>query len=225
MDPKEQMMNTTMSQLIPLNNALSYHVVDNHMMTQDGCNQEHPVNPLSGWPIDPYRHDPYRHDPYLHGSYLHGSYRHDQESLVEPAVTVDFPNNDLFFLDDVDTSTLDASFDNPSYLVDPVLFEQDLLQLPTSVTPNRDAIVATETSAIDITASMEPPITNKNVAEPAFTCPRGCRGSFRRPGDYRRHMRKHEKPRYKCAVIDCDRTFYRADKLRDHLKKAHKLKL
>jgi hypothetical protein len=35
-------------------------------------------------------------------------------------------------------------------------------------------------------------------------------------------MRKHVKPRYKCPDIDCDKTFYRADKLRDHLKQGHK---
>jgi hypothetical protein len=56
----------------------------------------------------------------------------------------------------------------------------------------------------------------------AHRCPHGCRGTFRRDGDYRRHMRKHVKPRYRCPVMDCDMTFYRADKMRDHLRQGHK---
>ena len=35
-------------------------------------------------------------------------------------------------------------------------------------------------------------------------------------------MRKHGQPRYKCLMFDCDKTFYRADKLRDHLRQGHK---
>ena len=56
-------------------------------------------------------------------------------------------------------------------------------------------------------------------------CPLGCAATFGRPGDYRRHMRKHERPRYRCAVIDCDMQFARFDKLRDHLRQGHRLSL
>jgi hypothetical protein len=58
-----------------------------------------------------------------------------------------------------------------------------------------------------------------------FTCSNGCGKSFRRAGDCRRHMLKHGPPKFKCAVIDCDMTFYRADKLRAHLKQGHKITL
>jgi hypothetical protein len=80
------------------------------------------------------------------------------------------------------------------------------------------------TSAHAVHGFTPEPTPQANSKE-TMRCLQGCPGSFRRPGDYRRHMRKHEKPRYKCVVVDCDKTFYRADKLRDHIKKGHKLTL
>ncbi|KAF1850426.1 uncharacterized protein K460DRAFT_412133 [Cucurbitaria berberidis CBS 394.84] len=62
----------------------------------------------------------------------------------------------------------------------------------------------------------------QTTASDRMNCPNGCAGTFRRPGDYRRHMRKHASPRFKCMMYDCDKTFYRADKLRDHIKRGHK---
>ena len=56
----------------------------------------------------------------------------------------------------------------------------------------------------------------------SIRCPKGCRATFGRGEELRRHMKKHQAPRYRCCFIDCDMTFYRADKLRDHLKKGHK---
>jgi hypothetical protein len=60
------------------------------------------------------------------------------------------------------------------------------------------------------------------TGEERIRCPRGCRATFRRGGDYRRHMQMHTTPRYKCPIFDCDMTFYRADKLRDHARQGHK---
>lgn len=60
------------------------------------------------------------------------------------------------------------------------------------------------------------------IADEVHRCPHGCIRAFRRPGDYRRHMRKHDRPRYKCPKFDCDKTFYRADKMRDHIRQGHK---
>jgi uncharacterized C2H2 Zn-finger protein len=54
-----------------------------------------------------------------------------------------------------------------------------------------------------------------------FFCPR-CDKSFRRVADLRRHALKHEKPQYTCDVPGCARSFYRKDKLRDHVRQAHK---
>jgi hypothetical protein len=57
------------------------------------------------------------------------------------------------------------------------------------------------------------------VHEPRIRCTAsGCTKTFRRPGDYRRHMRKHQAPIFKCIDVDCDLKFYRMDKLRDHLR-------
>jgi len=52
-------------------------------------------------------------------------------------------------------------------------------------------------------------------------CPHGCPATFDRTGEYRRHMIIHERPRYRCPLVDCTKTFSRADKLRDHAKKGH----
>jgi len=56
----------------------------------------------------------------------------------------------------------------------------------------------------------------------SIRCPRGCPETFGRNEEMRRHMRKHEVPRYKCPIYDCAMTFYRKDKLQDHAKKGHK---
>jgi len=52
-------------------------------------------------------------------------------------------------------------------------------------------------------------------------CPHGCPATFGRGGEYRRHMMIHERPRYRCPMVDCPKTFSRADKLRDHAKRGH----
>ncbi|OAG19192.1 hypothetical protein CC77DRAFT_1050984 [Alternaria alternata] len=64
------------------------------------------------------------------------------------------------------------------------------------------------------------------TAETRISCTAdGCTKTFRRPGDYRRHMRKHQDPILKCIVDDCDMKFYRLDKLRDHIRQGHKMVL
>ena len=64
------------------------------------------------------------------------------------------------------------------------------------------------------------------TAETRISCTvDGCTKTFRRPGDYRRHMRKHQDPILKCIVDDCDMKFYRLDKLRDHIRQGHKMVL
>jgi uncharacterized C2H2 Zn-finger protein len=68
-----------------------------------------------------------------------------------------------------------------------------------------------------------PPALVAPVAAPAnrIRCPQGCRATFGRGGDYRRHMKSHQRPRYRCPMVGCRMTFSRADKLRDHAKKGH----
>ena len=52
-------------------------------------------------------------------------------------------------------------------------------------------------------------------------CPYGCTNTFGRPGEYRRHMKKHDGPFFPCTRPHCGKMFYRQDKLRDHLDKGH----
>jgi hypothetical protein len=72
-------------------------------------------------------------------------------------------------------------------------------------------------NSIIIIRPTHPPGTN------ALTCPLGCRGTFGRPSEYRRHCKKHEGRSYPCMQPGCSRSFHRKDKLRDHLRQCHKI--
>jgi len=65
------------------------------------------------------------------------------------------------------------------------------------------------------------------VPEPRVRCDfPSCNKSFRRTGDCRRHMRKHNPVRaYSCVVDACGMKFYRLDKLRDHARDGHNITL
>jgi hypothetical protein len=52
-----------------------------------------------------------------------------------------------------------------------------------------------------------------------------CETTFQRSAELRRHMQKHEEPAHACEVMGCNRSFYRMDKLRDHVRQAHKGKI
>ncbi|KAH7385266.1 hypothetical protein DE146DRAFT_769015 [Phaeosphaeria sp. MPI-PUGE-AT-0046c] len=66
-----------------------------------------------------------------------------------------------------------------------------------------------------VQASLQP------SAQTAPVCPHGCRGTFGRPGEYRRHMGKHANPTFFCTQRGCLKSFYRKDKLKDHLRQGH----
>jgi hypothetical protein len=55
----------------------------------------------------------------------------------------------------------------------------------------------------------------------------GCGNIFNRPGDLVRHKQQHGVPQHPCLVHGCtrrgSRAFYRADKLRDHQRKKHRM--
>ena len=73
-------------------------------------------------------------------------------------------------------------------------------------------------STLSVTpASSQPP------SQGPMTCSRGCRGTFGRPEEYRRHMRKHGPRNIFCTQSGCTMAFYRKDKLNDHLRQAHKI--
>ncbi|KAH7075186.1 hypothetical protein FB567DRAFT_185411 [Paraphoma chrysanthemicola] len=56
-------------------------------------------------------------------------------------------------------------------------------------------------------------------------CPVDERRPFRRAGDYRRHLKKHDAPLHECILPGCGKTFYRHDKLKAHVGKAHNMDL
>jgi hypothetical protein len=55
----------------------------------------------------------------------------------------------------------------------------------------------------------------------------GCGNIFGRMGDFVRHRKQHGVPQHPCPVHGCNRrgsrAFYRADKLRDHQRKKHRM--
>jgi hypothetical protein len=66
-------------------------------------------------------------------------------------------------------------------------------------------------------------ILDHNVLERSFQCPvSGCRMSFSRQGDLNRHSKKHRPPEHPCKYPNCDKSFYRKDKLREHWEKEHR---
>lgn len=71
----------------------------------------------------------------------------------------------------------------------------------------------------------EPSTKGMQHDEQAMTrCTEGCPETFSRPVDFHRHMKKHKAHTLKCIKLGCDKTFYRLDKLRDYIKRGHKMK-
>jgi hypothetical protein len=58
--------------------------------------------------------------------------------------------------------------------------------------------------------------------EEPLTCAHGCKATFGRWAELRRHMGKHGEHSYLCPEPGCERAFYRKDKVGDHRKQFHK---
>jgi hypothetical protein len=90
---------------------------------------------------------------------------------------------------------------------------------PASAAPQPSSALYNPPSAVAIPAQARPQRPqNKQAGNELLTCPKGCEKTFRRAGDFRRHMKKHSPPMYRCPFNGCDRTFYRKDKAFDHSK-------
>jgi hypothetical protein len=118
-----------------------------------------------------------------------------------------------------DTGTL-AGFSGTNIMIfgaeDPFIFEE---------TPG---------GALMATMSVPPPIVSTlsrripaipNIPQPSgqgpLACPFGCRGTFGRSVEYRRHMSKHNGLNLPCTQPGCSSSFYRRDKLNYHLRQGH----
>ncbi|KAJ6283452.1 hypothetical protein J3E71DRAFT_341165 [Bipolaris maydis] len=73
------------------------------------------------------------------------------------------------------------------------------------------------TTALVPLSGVNPTVNNNN----SISC-RWCAAIFGRNGERNRHEKKHLAHKYRCMFSDCDKTFYRPDKLRDHLRQGHK---
>ena len=59
------------------------------------------------------------------------------------------------------------------------------------------------------------------TSEKPHACPFDCGKSFRRKGDMERHAGVHSDPTLLCHVAGCNRSFYRKDKLDEHVVRKH----
>ncbi|KAF2028317.1 hypothetical protein EK21DRAFT_113952 [Setomelanomma holmii] len=88
---------------------------------------------------------------------------------------------------------------------------------PVSPAPGHSILIAPHPQPTSLSVS-----TSQHHIEARIPCGfPGCNSTFRRVGDCRRHMGKHQAPTFRCITVDCDKTFYRVDKVRDHLRQGH----
>ncbi|EDU47941.1 predicted protein [Pyrenophora tritici-repentis Pt-1C-BFP] len=86
--------------------------------------------------------------------------------------------------------------------------------------PNADEIQQSE--AVYHTTTLAPTVPAPAPATTTNNVCTRCGKTFGRPSEMRRHAKKHLPPRFECNVEGCSKTFYRNDKLQDHLAKGHR---
>lgn len=94
--------------------------------------------------------------------------------------------------------------------------------------PSVDAIsvlnIASASALPPVGAAAQPTAPNVLVLSSVpGQCPHGCNGTFSRPRELRRHMKKHASHDHVCGQPGCGKSFYRKDKLRDHLWEKHRI--
>jgi hypothetical protein len=174
------------------------------------------------------------------GTSVHEALAQESLGLLDP-----YNTNDSFYAFTGDASILgNSAFDDfvapwmgDSFLTPmPMLHQPDFLppqySYPMAETGYAFQPIAPATAAqVNVVAQPNQPSgaranARHRTAETRISCTvDGCTKTFRRPGDYRRHVRKHQDPILKCIVDDCDMKFYRLDKLRDHIRQGHKMVL
>jgi hypothetical protein len=154
--------------------------------------------------------------------------------LPSQSLHPDWSIDRMFLLPDVlatplvqyQTSTTASSFGhtNPPPN-DPFTVQQPYQQALTPLPPSPEAPQNSALTPIYLPRQHPTFLTARKTAKAAdknrFQCHEGCTRTFGRPGDLRRHLKKHKAHQFKCVDIDCSKTFYRLDKLRDHAKQVH----
>jgi hypothetical protein len=118
----------------------------------------------------------------------------------------------------------DVFDDSLHYNIDAYHEAQEQPQGPITMNGHGDAATAALCQT-QPTGPIQPTIANppQPFVQNSLACPHGCRGSFNRPGEYRRHRGKHRAHQHICLQPGCGKTFYRKDKLADHLRQLHKI--
>ncbi|PQE23633.1 hypothetical protein CJF31_00006301 [Rutstroemia sp. NJR-2017a BVV2] len=123
--------------------------------------------------------------------------------------------------------------------IDPQETMASFNQLPLPTTTDIPAAPALPTYGTDMLTALTVPLPSLPIARRvvpqrsngntnAHTCNfTGCGKVFTRPGDLARHRKHHGVPQHPCLIDGCNRrlskAFYRADKLRDHQRKKHRM--
>lgn len=116
----------------------------------------------------------------------------------------------------------------------PTLTSFNQLSLPTIFSMSAAPALPINAASMFAAAAAPRPIARRvasphsNVNANTHTCDYpGCGHIFGRVGDFVRHRKQHGVPQHPCPVHGCNRrgsrAFYRADKLRDHQRKKHRL--
>jgi uncharacterized C2H2 Zn-finger protein len=142
-------------------------------------------------------------------------------------VTSDYIDDTQLVLDpdfNTDNSSL-YPWDNASGLVNNYDASMVSIQAPPSVNSFGHAFSAPALPQLQPSSSIS--TSNAGPIQPSGTnllaCPHGCQSTFGRPSEYRRHMTKHQGRAFNCTQPSCIKSFHRRDKLRDHLRQAHKI--
>jgi hypothetical protein len=138
-------------------------------------------------------------------------YMDDAQIILDPNLKVD--ENFPYYWNH--TSDLDDSYDVPmTALPAPSILDVsgNVFSAP-ALTPSQPNVSISDIAP----GATQPSGTNR------LTCPMGCRGTFGRPSEYRRHMTKHQGRSFRCTQPGCSKSFHRKDKLHDHLRQAHKI--
>jgi hypothetical protein len=116
----------------------------------------------------------------------------------------------------------------------PTMTSFNQLSLPTLSSMHAAPALPTNATSMFTAPAAPRPIARRvvsrhyNVNTNTHTCDYpGCGHIFGRMGDFVRHRKQHGVPQHPCLVHGCNRrgsrAFYRADKLRDHQRKKHRM--
>jgi hypothetical protein len=147
---------------------------------------------------------------------------HIDPEIPEHQVTSAFKQDANFILGD--SSGYHDNTIHSSYITGPLnnyntVFQQSPMQFPSHNVYIPSTLQNTGPSQPIVSGGQSQPSGQANLM-----C-NGCQVTFGRPSEYRRHLNKHTGRTHPCTEPGCSKSFYRRDKLRDHLRQRHRVAL